>query len=86
MFSLMPTAISCSSADPSSSGCRAERRGGWCPARSHSDDPQEVQKVGRETEGCFSRGRWIGSIIWATIKTPSVFVLIRVPLATGHIA
>lgn len=81
MFSLMPTAISCHSVDPSGSGCRAvSSRGGWCLARSHSDLPGEVGKVGQETEGCFSKERWKGSITWSTTRTPSLFVLIGVSL------
>lgn len=39
----------------------------------------EVQKVGQETEGCFSREHWKGSITWSATRTLTVFVLIRAP-------
>lgn len=61
MFSLMPTAISCHSADPTAApgaeqpSRAVSSRGGWCRARSHSDQPEEVWKVGQETEGCFGK-------------------------------
>lgn len=61
MFSLMPTAISCRSADPTAASgveqlSRAvSSRGDWCRAHLHSDQPEEVWKVGQEIEGCFSK-------------------------------
>lgn len=41
---------------------------------------EEVWKVGQETQGCFSKECWKGSITWSTTRTLSLFVLIRVTL------
>lgn len=89
MFTLMPTAISCSSVDPSSSVsssdvelCQGEVAGAGhaCALVSRG----KAQKVGQETVGCFSKEHWKGSITWSATRTPTVFVLIRAPLVIHY--